>query len=84
MYTITYKIDNQQRPTVSTWNYIQYPIINHNGNDDLFILLYITESLCCIPETNMTLQINFTSIWQKKYSLNSLSVLIVHYIKWPS
>ena len=23
---------------------------------------YITESLCCTPETNMTLEINYTSV----------------------
>ena len=36
-------------------NYVQYPIINHNG--EVYktgggnIYIYIIESLCCIPET---------------------------------
>ena len=38
----------------STRNYIQYPIINHNGIDNEKNI-YITESLCYIPETNKTL-----------------------------
>ena len=35
----------------STGNYIQYPIINHNGKE----YIYITETLCCTPETNTAL-----------------------------
>ena len=137
MYTTTYTIDNQKDLLYSTWNCIQYPIINHKGNYGLFIQLYIaslvaqrvkhlpvmqetqvwslgqedplgkemvthssilawrinpldrgawwaivhrvakswtrlsdyptlTESLCCIPEADTTLQINYTSIWKKK------------------
>ena len=30
------------------------------------IYMYITESLCCTPETNRTLYINYTSIKKKK------------------
>ena len=30
------------------------------------IYICITESLCCTPETNTTLQINYTSIKKKK------------------
>ena len=28
----------------------------------VYIYACITESLCCMPETNMTLEINYTSI----------------------
>ena len=37
----------------STGNYIQYPLINHNRKE--YIYVYITESLCCAPETYTTL-----------------------------
>ena len=37
----------------STGNYIQYPVINHNGKE--YEKEYITESLCCTPEINTTL-----------------------------
>ena len=48
----------------STGNYIQYPVINYNGKE--YIYIYKTESLCCIPETNTALQIKHTSITKKK------------------
>ena len=35
----------------STGNYIQYPVINHNGKE----YICITESLCCTVEINTTL-----------------------------
>ena len=40
---------DKQGPTVHTENYIQWPVINHNGkkNEKEF-----TGSLCCTPETN--------------------------------
>ena len=51
----------------STGNYIQYPVINHNGKEYekeciYYIYICITESLCCTPETNTTLLINYTPI----------------------
>ena len=41
----------------STGNYIQYPVINHNGKDyeKEYIYICITESLCCTAEINTTL-----------------------------
>ena len=33
MQTITFRIDKQQGPMYSTGNYIQYPVINHNGKE---------------------------------------------------
>ena len=37
---------NNKVLSYSTGNYIQYPVINHNGKE---------HELCCTPETNMTL-----------------------------
>ena len=50
----------------STGNYIQYPVINHNGreyekeyikrkNIYIYIYIHIYESFCGTPETNTTL-----------------------------
>ena len=41
----------------STGNYIQYPVINHNGKEyeKEYIYTRITESLCCTAEINTTL-----------------------------
>ena len=45
-------INNKVLP-YSTGNYIQYPVINHNGKE--YEKEYITESLCCTEEINTTL-----------------------------
>ena len=41
----------------STGNYIQYPVINHNGKEfkKKNVYMCITESLCCTSETNTKL-----------------------------
>ena len=40
----------------STGNYIQYPVINHNGKEyEKNGYICITEPLCCIAEINTTL-----------------------------
>ena len=43
----------------STGNYIQYPVINHNGKEYekeyIYIHIYIYESLCSTAEMNTTL-----------------------------
>ena len=39
----------------STGNYIQYPVINHNGKEYEKVYICITESLCCTAEINTTL-----------------------------
>ena len=39
----------------STGNYIQYPVINHNGKEYEKEYMCITESLCCTAEINTTL-----------------------------
>ena len=43
----------------STGNYIQYPVINHNGRENekniyiyIYIYIYMTESLCYTAEIN--------------------------------
>jgi len=54
---------NKKVPLYSTGNYIQYPVINHNGKQYekecvcVYIYIYIkmTESLCCTPEINTAL-----------------------------
>ena len=48
----------------STGNYIQYPVISHNGEeyDKECIYICITESLCCTAEINTTLLVNYTSM----------------------
>lgn len=49
--------DRQQVPLYSNGNYIQYPLIKHNGKR-MYIYIYIiyththTESLCCTAETH--------------------------------
>ena len=65
-------------------NYIQYPIINHNGKEyeknlsiyHLSIHTCITESLCCTPESNTTLEINYTAIKKKSSEGEKTHVLI--------
>ena len=54
----------------STGNYIQYPIINHNGKEYekayicmcMYVYIYITESLCYIAEINTILSLNYILI----------------------
>ena len=61
----------------STRNYIQYLVIIYNGQEvEIYICVYIhiTESLCCKPETNARLYINYTWIksclfWEKKEAM---------------
>ena len=43
----------------SIGNYIQYPVIKHNGKEYekvyIYVYIYVTESLCCTAEINTTL-----------------------------
>ena len=57
-------------------NYIQYPVINHNGKEyeKDYMQLCITESLFYTVEINTTLYINYTSI--KKNNLNAQFLLL--------
>ena len=63
-YTRLYiKQINSKDLLYSTGDYIQYLIISYNGKEsEKEYIQIITESLCCTPETNTTLQINYTSI----------------------
>ena len=57
---------NNKALLYSTGNYIQYPVINHNGKEyEKEYIIYITESLCCTPETNTTFKsaIHFNKIF---------------------
>ena len=52
MRTTIYKIDKQQRPLVSTENYIQYLAIAYNGRkSDKECVCVGGGPLCCEPET---------------------------------
>ena len=60
IYTLLYikQITNKDL-LYSTGNYIQYLVITYSGREckkRIYIFLYtcITESLCCVPETNTT------------------------------
>ena len=64
-YKLLYiKYINNKVLLYSTGNYIQYPVINHNGKEyeKEYVHICITESLCCTPETNTTLLINYAPI----------------------
>ena len=53
---VTYKMDKQQGPTVEHRNYIQYPVINHNGKDfKKSVYMGITESFGYTAEIGTTL-----------------------------
>ena len=61
MYTLLYikQITNKDL-LYSTRNYTQYLVITYNERETkkrlyIYICVYITESLCCTPETNTTL-----------------------------
>ena len=45
-----------------TWNYIQYPVINHNGKEYEKEHICTIESFSCSAEMNTTLYINYISI----------------------
>ena len=44
-------------PLCSTRNYIQYPVVNHNGKEYERICMYITESLCWAGQTPLSMGI---------------------------
>ena len=71
IYTLLYilyikQVNNKDLLYISG-NYIQYLVLGYNGEQSenyIYIHIYIihmcvTESLCCISETNRTLQINY-------------------------
>ena len=53
LYPLLYiKWINNKELQYNTGNYIQYPVINHNGTE---YETYITGSLCCTTEISTTL-----------------------------
>ena len=59
LHTTTYKIKNKDL-LYSTWSYIYFVLI-YNGKE----YEQECESLCCTPETNTMLQINYTSNFKR-------------------
>ena len=62
----------------STGNYIQYPVINHNGKEYEKEYICITESLCCTAEIkhNIVNQLYFNKInFLKRSAQMSISLL---------
>ena len=71
MQTLIARTDKQQGPTTQHGNYVQYPVINHNGKEyekehiyniytDTYA--YEFEAFCPIVEINTMLYINYASI----------------------
>ena len=68
-HTAIFKLDNQQGPTVQHRELCSIFCNNLIGKriwKRIHICICITESLCCTPETNTTLLINYTPIENKK------------------
>ena len=63
-YSSIYKTDNQQGSDVHRELYQYSHIITYMGKNlkKMDIDIFITESLCYIPETNAVWQINYTPI----------------------
>ena len=67
LYILYIKQVNNKDLLYNSGNYIQYLVLGYNGKQSenyIYIHIYIihmsvTESLCCISETNRTLQINY-------------------------
>ena len=59
-----------------TGNYIQYTVITYNGEESEKEYIGLTESLCCIPETNTVSQIYFNCkkkcVYTEKLSARSM------------
>ena len=64
MQTRIHRMVNNEALPPSTGNYIQYPLINHNGKEYAYIC--ITESLCYIAVMNTTLYINYISVKKRR------------------
>ena len=56
-HSYLYKTDKQQGPTYTTESCNQYLVRIYTGKEfeKEYIYMYVTESLCCTPETNTTL-----------------------------
>ena len=63
----------------STGNYIQFPVINHNGKNmkmNVCVCVCVCVSLCYTWETNKILEINYTSIQKKGQNSKSKKKII--------
>ena len=68
MRTIIYRMGNNEVLLYNTGNYIQYPVINHNGKRLYICNIRQTESLCYTAEIkhNFVNQLYFNKIKFKK------------------
>ena len=68
MQTIIYRTDKQRVLWYSTGNYIQYPLINHNGKEHEKDYICITQSLCRTAEFNHSIvnKLYFNNLKKKK------------------
>ena len=71
---------NNQFLLYRTGNYIQYPVINHNGkkytHTHTHTHTHTTESLCCTTEINTVSQLYFNNIKRKKKKTFKMQHLI--------
>ena len=50
-------------PPYSTGKFTQYSVATHVGKEpEREVCVWITDSLCCTPETNTTLKVNYASL----------------------
>ena len=65
--TIIYRTDKQKVLRYSTGNYIQYPLINHNGKEHEKDYICITQSLCHTAEIKHSIvnQLYFNNLKKK-------------------
>lgn len=57
-----YKTDNEWEPTAEHRKVYSIACSNQHGKKRMDIFTCMTDSLCLIPETNTTLQVNFSPI----------------------
>ena len=54
--TFPYRLDNNKVLLYSPGNYVQYPMINHNGKEYFKnVYICISESICCTAVIDTTL-----------------------------
>ena len=64
---ILYQLSHQGNPVYSTGNYIQYSVINHDGER-----ICLTESFCCIVEINSIVnQLYFSELFKNLFKKES-------------
>ena len=73
---------NKEVLSYRTRNYIQYPMISHNGNEYEKKVYICTNELCYSAQLKTTLQINYISV--KKYSLKHVQKAYCSESLWNS